>query len=103
MHMTVKMVSSFQTNISHHSFGYPQSSKTCGAGLLWLETFASIYMVLDTPSALDQQTVVRRSGADKVERTVTVKQGRIRIRIFIVHKEANFDLWDQSIHVVSPS
>ena len=24
---------------------------------------------------------------------------RIRIRIFIVHKEANFDLWDQSIHV----
>ena len=24
---------------------------------------------------------------------------RIRIRIFIVHKEAKFDLWDQSIHV----
>ena len=30
-------------------------------------------------------------------------QGNQRIRIFIVHKEANFDLWDQSIHVVSPS
>ena len=64
MHMNVKMVRSFQPNISHHSFGYPQSSKTCRAGLLWLEPFASIYMVLDTPSALGQQTVGRRSGAD---------------------------------------
>ena len=27
------------------------------------------------------------------------KEAPFRIRFFIVHKEANFDLWDQSIHV----
>ena len=41
------------------------------------------------------------NGGLGAEVTGEGKWRRCRIRIFIVHKEASFDLWNQSIHVCS--
>ena len=45
----------------------------------------------------------QRGNEDERDNTRRELELEFKFEFCIVHKEANFDLWNQSIHVVSPS
>ena len=81
-HITWKLKRHGRQNSYNYSLKYTSSSIISGS---WWSCLSSIYTHVLHDNVNSQMWYENNDGRG--------------IRIFIVHKEANFDLWDQSIHV----